>query len=146
LKGVALNAQAFLPGGWFLTGDVGCLDADGFLRITDRKKDIVNRGGEKIASREVENALLALPEVLDAAVLGMPDERLGERVCAYLVMKPGQTLTLDAVAAHFARLGLARQKAPERLLALDSLPRTASGKVNKPALREALKQPMPPRG
>ena len=136
----ALNEHSFLPGGWFLTGDVGCMDTGGFLRITDRKKDIVNRGGEKIASREVENALLALPEVADAAVLGVPDELLGERVCAYLVLKPGHHLTLDTVAAHFTELGLARQKSPERLITVDSLPRTPSGKVNKPALREALKQ------
>lgn len=137
-RDTALNRDAFLPGGWFLTGDIGHLDADGFLRITDRKKDIVNRGGEKISSREVEDALALLPQVAEVAVVGWPDARVGERICAFVVWRDGNPLALDVVAAHFARLGKARQKTPERLEAIAVLPRNATGKINKQALRERL--------
>ncbi len=135
----ALNVGAFLEGGWFLTGDVGYVDAQGFLHLTDRKKDIVNRGGEKIASREVEEAMLLIPGVSDVAVVAGPDARLGERVRAFVVGKAAATLGLDAVAAHFARLGKARQKVPEQLIAVDALPRNAMGKVNKQELRARLR-------
>lgn len=138
-RDASLNRAAFLPGGWFLTGDIGHLDADGFLHITDRKKDIVNRGGEKISSREVEEALALLPQVAEAAVVGSPDSRVGERICAFVVWRDGNPLALDEVAAHFARLGKARQKTPERLEAIAVLPRNATGKINKQALRERLR-------
>lgn len=138
-RDASLNRAAFLAGGWFLTGDVGHLDAAGFLHITDRKKDIVNRGGEKISSREVEEALALLPQVAEAAVVGSPDSRVGERICAFVVWRDGNPLALDEVAAHFARLGKARQKTPERLEAIAVLPRNTTGKINKQALRERLR-------
>jgi acyl-CoA synthetase len=138
-RDTALNRAAFLPGGWFLTGDIGHLDAGGYLHVTDRKKDIVNRGGEKISSREVEEALALLPQVGEVAVVGSPDSRLGERICAFVVWRDGNPLALDEVAAHFARLGKARQKTPERLEAIAALPRNATGKINKQALRERLR-------
>jgi acyl-CoA synthetase (AMP-forming)/AMP-acid ligase II len=138
-RDTALNRAAFLPGGWFLTGDIGHLDAEGFLHITDRKKDIVNRGGEKISSREVEEALALLPQVAEVAVVGSPDPRVGERICAFVVWREGNPLALDEVAAHFAGLGKARQKTPERLEAIAALPRNAAGKINKQALRERLR-------
>jgi acyl-CoA synthetase len=131
----ALNAAAFLPGGWYRTGDIGRLDADGYLLITDRKKDIIIRGGENISSKEVENVLLSHPAVADAAVVAAPDERMGEVVRACLVLRAGATLTLDDVRAHFAAAGIARQKTPERLTVVDALPRNASGKVLKHVLR-----------
>jgi acyl-CoA synthetase (AMP-forming)/AMP-acid ligase II len=131
----ALDRDAFLSGGWYRTGDVGRLDDDGFLTITDRKKDIIIRGGENISSKEVEDVLAEHPAVLDAAAIGYPDERLGERVCAVVVLAAGRTLHLDEVREHFAASGLARQKTPERLEVVEHLPRTPSGKVQKFTLR-----------
>jgi acyl-CoA synthetase (AMP-forming)/AMP-acid ligase II len=131
----SLNEAAFLPGGWYRTGDIGRLDADGYLLITDRKKDIIIRGGENISSKEVENVLLGHPAVADAAVVAAPDERMGEVVRACVVLRPGTTLTLEDVRTHFAAAGIARQKTPERLTVVDALPRNASGKVLKHVLR-----------
>jgi acyl-CoA synthetase (AMP-forming)/AMP-acid ligase II len=132
------NAGAFTDDGWFLTGDIGRIDADGFLTITDRKKDIIIRGGENISSKEVEDVLARHPAVLEAAVVAAPDERYGERVCAFVVVAPGAELTLDEIRRHFDRAGVARQKTPERLELLRELPRTPAGKVRKPDLRRLL--------
>ncbi|WP_260582882.1 AMP-binding protein [Sphingopyxis sp. PET50] len=131
----ALNEAAFLPGGWYRSGDVGRLDEDGYLLITDRKKDIIIRGGENIASKEVEAVLLRHPAIADAAAVAAPDERMGEVVRACVVLAPGATLTLDDVRAHFLAAGIAKQKTPERLTILAELPRNASGKVLKQELR-----------
>lgn len=134
----ALNAAAFLPGGWFLTGDIGRIDAEGFLAITDRKKDIIIRGGENISSREVEELLLDLPAVREAAAIGVPDKRLGEVVGAVVIVEDGQTVTLEAVNAAFRARGVARQKTPEHLMIVTGFPRTPSGKVQKAELRHML--------
>jgi len=131
----ALNEAAFLPGGWYRSGDIGRLDAEGFLLITDRKKDIIIRGGENISSKEVEAVLLRLDGVTDAAVIAAPDERMGEVVRACLVLSPGAAITLEDIRSHFAAAGIARQKSPERLSIVDELPRNASGKVLKHQLR-----------
>ena len=134
-----LNAGAFTPDGWLRTGDVGRLDADGHLTVTDRLKDIIVRGGEKISSKEVEDLLAAHPAVTEAAAVAEPDERYGERVCAFAVLHEGRSLDLDGVREHFAALGAARQKAPERLVVVDALPRTPAGKVRKHVLREEVR-------
>ncbi|MDB5471541.1 MAG: hypothetical protein JWR84_3101 [Caulobacter sp.] len=134
----ALNAEAFLPGRWYRTGDIGRLDREGLLTITDRKKDIIIRGGENISSREVEDLMLRLPGVVEAAAVAMPDERLGEKVCVFLRMAPGAGLGLEEVDRAFRDFGVARQKTPERLVILDEFPRTASGKVQKVTLRRQL--------
>jgi len=132
----ALDAESFLPGRWFRTGDVGRLDADGYLTVTDRKKDIIVRGGENISSKEVEDVLALHPAVAEAAAVGMPDERYGERVCAFVVLRDADgSLDLDEVGRHFAAVGVARQKTPERLVVVDSLPRTPAGKLRKYLLR-----------
>ena len=131
-----LNAAAFLPGGWYRTGDIGRLDEDGYLLITDRKKDIIIRGGENISSKEVEAQLLAHPAVADVAVVAAPDERMGEVVRACVVLAPGASLTLDEVRDHFFASGIAKQKTPERLSILPELPRNASGKILKHQLRD----------
>lgn len=128
------NESAF-TGGWFRTGDIGSLDAEGYLRITDRKKDIIIRGGENISSKEVEDVLLAHPGIVEAAAIGIPDIRYGERVCAVVVLRNGYEMDLAALSGHFRESGLARQKTPEYLRIVDALPRTASGKVQKPQLR-----------
>jgi acyl-CoA synthetase (AMP-forming)/AMP-acid ligase II len=138
-RDASLDAEAFLPGGWFRTGDIGRFDADGYLIITDRKKDIIIRGGENIASREVEDLLVLHPGIAEAAVCAAPDPLLGEQVCAFVVPRPGAHIDLDVVAAHFAGLGVARHKTPERVEVVTDLPRTATGKVKKTELRALLR-------
>jgi cyclohexanecarboxylate-CoA ligase len=131
----ALNAAAFLPGGWFRTGDVGRLDADGYLTVTDRLKDIIIRGGENISAKEVEDLLITHPAIADVAVIAAPDPAMGERVCAVVVPRPGFSFGIDEAKAHFAAAGAARQKTPEVIVLVDELPRTPSGKVRKEVLR-----------
>jgi acyl-coenzyme A synthetase/AMP-(fatty) acid ligase len=133
-----LDADAYLPGGWLRSGDLGHLDSGGYLTVTGRKKDIIVRGGEKISAREVEDVLLSHPAVAEAAVVGAPDQRYGERSCAFVVLRPGASLDLAEVRRHFTGSGLARQKTPEQLVITTALPRTASGKVHKHALRARL--------
>jgi len=131
----ALNATAFAPGGWFRTGDVGRLDSDGYLVVTDRLKDIIIRGGENISAKEVEDLLFTHPAVAEVAVIPTPDPALGERVCAVVVTRTGSSFDVDAARAHFAAAGAAKQKTPERIMVVDELPRTPSGKVRKDVLR-----------
>jgi acyl-CoA synthetase (AMP-forming)/AMP-acid ligase II len=136
----AITATAFDADGWFSTGDVGVLDASGALTITDRKKDIIIRGGENISAQEVEELVLRLPGVAEVAVVAAPDARLGEHACAFVRLLPDATApTLDDVRAHLDAAGLARQKWPEELRTVELLPRTASGKVQKFVLRAGLR-------
>ncbi|WP_081586618.1 class I adenylate-forming enzyme family protein [Mycolicibacterium hassiacum] len=132
------HTRAAMTDGWFRTGDVGRLDADGYLTITDRKKDIIVRGGENISSKEVEDVLAAHPAVAEAAAVGAPDETYGERVCAFVILNDGHSFGIEDAAKHFAQHGLARQKTPERIVVVDEFPRTASGKVQKHVLRAQL--------
>jgi cyclohexanecarboxylate-CoA ligase len=125
-------------GGWFRTGDLGVLDGDGLLRVTGRLKDIIIRGGENISAQELEDILSTHPAVADVAVIGVPDERLGERVCAVVVLRKGATFTLDDVVAHLRAHRVATHKLPERLEVMTSLPRTASGKLAKAAVRATI--------
>jgi acyl-CoA synthetase len=135
----ALTAAAFDDDGWYRTGDIGVLDADGYLTITDRKADVIIRGGENISALEVEEVLLAMPGVAEAVVVAAPDAGLGERVVAVLRLKPGHAMPATAeVRAHFADQGVARQKWPEVLLEVSDYPRTASGKVQKRLVREGI--------
>ena len=136
----ALTAAAFDDDGWFHTEDIGVVDEDGWLRITDRKKDIIIRGGENVSAAEVEEVLVRMPGVAEAVVVAGPDPRLGERVCTFLRVDPGTEMpTLDAVRAAMADAGLGRQKWPEAVYAGDDLPRTPSGKVQKAVLRQRLR-------
>ena len=136
----ALTRTAFDADGWYRTEDVGVLDDDGFLAIVDRKKDIIIRGGENVSALEVEELLLRMPGVAEAAVVAAPDERLGEHACAFVRAVPGATLPdLPAVREHLDQAGLARQKWPEDVRPIDEFPRTASGKVQKFVLREQLR-------
>jgi acyl-CoA synthetase (AMP-forming)/AMP-acid ligase II len=133
-----LNTASFLPGGWFLTGDIGRLDGDGYLAITDRKKDIIIRGGENVSSREVEELLLAVPGIREAAAIGAPDERLGERICAVVTLDGSAEVSVATIDAAFREIGVARQKTPEFLVIVGEFPRTPSGKVQKAELRRDL--------
>lgn len=134
-----LTRAAFDADGWYRTGDIGTLDADGWLAITDRKADVIIRGGENISALEVEEALLGLPGVAEAAVVGVPDVRLGERAVAVLRLLPGWSAPgLAELRLHLERAGLARQKWPEEIHAVDDLPRTPSGKVKKFVLRDRI--------
>jgi cyclohexanecarboxylate-CoA ligase len=126
------------PDGWFRTGDLGVLDADGLLRVTGRLKDIIIRGGENISATELEDIMSSHPAVADVAVIGVPDERLGERVCAVVVPRSGAALTLDDVVAHLRAHHVATHKLPEQLEVVSSLPRTASGKLAKAAVRASI--------
>lgn len=131
----SLNVTAFDADGWFHTGDVADIDADGRLRITGRIKDIINRGGEKFSTAEVEAVLADVPGVRDVAIVGFPDPVLVERACACLVVD-GVAPTLEQLRSAVVGAGLAIQKSPERVLLLDELPRTPSGKIQRYLLRE----------
>ena len=132
-----VRTRASFWGDWFRTGDVGYLDAEGFLYLTDRKKDMIISGGENIASSEVERVLHQLPQVVEAAVIGVPDVRWGERITAVVVLRAGTGLTLEELRAHCAgRLG--GFKTPKQLELRDALPRNPSGKVLKRLLRDEL--------
>ena len=134
-----LDEACFAPRGWFRTGDIGRLDSEGYLTITDRKKDIIIRGGENISSREVEEVLARHPAVVEVAVVAMPDGRYGEKVCAFVTLGSGCNLSYEEMVAHCAAAGFARHKTPERLIVAQDLPRTPSGKIKKAELRERLR-------
>ena len=132
-----LDERYRFDGGWVRTGDLGVIDDDGYLRVTGRKKDIILRGGYNISPAEIENAIIGHPSVVTAAVVGYPDERLGERICACITLKDGsQAPTLEELAALCREQGLARIKHPERLEVLDEMPLNPTGKILKRVLRE----------
>ena len=132
-----LTARALDEEGWYYSGDLCRMDEAGYIKITGRKKDIIVRGGENISSREVEDILLQHPKIHDACVVAMLDERLGERSCAYVVLKaPHHSLSLEEVVAFFSRKRVAKYKYPEHIVVIEKLPRTASGKIQKFLLRK----------
>ncbi|EEY6114741.1 cyclohexanecarboxylate-CoA ligase [Escherichia coli] len=132
-----LTARALDEEGWYYSGDLCRMDEAGYIKITGRKKDIIVRGGENISSREVEDILLQHPKIHDACVVAMPDERLGERSCAYVVLKaPHHSLSLEDVVTFFSRKRVAKYKYPEHIVVIEKLPRTASGKIQKFLLRK----------
>jgi len=137
-KNDALTRATRNAEGWFFTGDLGFVDAAGYLHLAGRKKDLINRGGTKIFPKEIEDLLHAHPKIVRAAIVGMPDDRLGERLCAYVEVAPGETLELAEVCAHLEGLGIMRQKFPERLEIIDALPLTPTGKVVKGPLIAAI--------
>jgi cyclohexanecarboxylate-CoA ligase len=135
-----LNKAAFTDDGYFRTGDQARVETDSTVHITGRIKDIINRGGEKFSVAEVEALLLDCPSVHDVAVVSFPDPVLVERACACVVPAPGCTPTLRELREHLLAAGLAVQKAPEHLLVVADLPRTASGKVQRFVLRDQLRR------
>jgi acyl-CoA synthetase (AMP-forming)/AMP-acid ligase II len=133
----AATAAAIDASGWFHTGDIGRLDPDGYLHVVDRKKDMIISGGENIASLEVERVLYETPEVLECAVVGLPDPRWGEVPMAFVVLRQGQAVTAEALIAS-CEGKLAKFKIPREVRFIDALPRNPSGKVLKRTLRELL--------
>ncbi len=136
-----LTARVVDADGWYHTGDVGVLDAEGYLTITDRISDVIIRGGENISAAEIEELVAGLPAVAEVCVVAAPDDRLGEHAAALVRVREGMTPpTLEQVRAHLAEAGLARQKWPESVTEVVDFPRTASGKVQKFRLRQQLRQ------
>jgi acyl-CoA synthetase (AMP-forming)/AMP-acid ligase II len=132
----SLDAEAFDEEGWFRTGDLGLIDSDGNTRVTGRIKDAIIRNAENISAQEVEEALVTHPSVADVAVIGLPDPRTGEMVCAVVVLEAGHTVDLAILAEHCTELGLAKYKCPEALEVLEFLPRNPAGKVLKRDIRD----------
>ena len=125
--------------GWFDTGDIARMDLEGYIRICGRKKDIIIRGGENIPVVQIESSLYKMPQVAEVAMVAMPDARLGERACAFMVLRPGARVTMKDVRTFLADDGVAKQFWPERIEILDQMPRTPTGKIQKFVLREMAK-------
>ncbi|SFL48008.1 medium-chain fatty-acid--CoA ligase [Pelosinus propionicus] len=137
LKEPELTAQVLDDEGWYYSGDLCIMDDDGYIRITGRIKDVIIRGGENISSVEIENILLQFPNIREAGVVAMPDQRLGERICAYVVLNDADLgLTLEEVKSFFALKNVAKCKYPERIEIVEFLPQTPSGKIQKFVLRQ----------
>ena len=132
----SLTAEAVTEDGWYRTGDLARIDADGYVRITGRVKDVINRGGEKVPVAEIEQLLHAHPAVRDVAIVAMPDERLGERACAFVVLDDTGELDFAAMLEYLDSHRVSKTYWPERLELVDTLPRTPSGKIQKFVLRE----------
>jgi cyclohexanecarboxylate-CoA ligase/acyl-CoA synthetase len=131
------TSAAFTPDGWFRTGDTATIDAQGYVSITGRLKDVINRGGVKINPVDVEEAIARLPAVAQCAIAPVPDPVLDERACAYVVLEPGASLSLDEVIRWLSELRIAKIKWPERLEVIPEMPLTPTRKVIKARLKPA---------
>jgi len=134
----SLDADLFTDDGWLRTGDLAEIDPDGRIRIVGRLKDVVIRNAENISSTEVEEAVLFHPAIADVAVIGLPDPRTGERVCAAVVLEPDATIDVASLAEHCIGLGLAKYKCPEQIVVIDAIARNPMGKIQKDAVRTAV--------
>ncbi len=132
------TAETFDDDGWVRSGDLLVEDADGYLTVVGRKKEIIIRGGLNIAPREIEDLLVQFPEVIAAAVVGLPDARLGERSCACVVLEGAARLDFETMVDRLRATGLATYKLPEQLEIIAEIPRTASGKIQKHLLVKRL--------
>jgi len=129
------TAEAF-RGGWFHSGDLGVMHPDGYIELRDRSKDVVISGGENISTIEVEQALMSHPAVLEAAVIGVPDDKWGERPKAFVLLRAGHSATPQELIAH-VRTKIASYKAPRDIVFAADLPKTSTGKIQKFVLRDA---------
>jgi cyclohexanecarboxylate-CoA ligase len=132
--------------GWFDTGDLARMDVEGYIRISGRSKDVIIRGGENIPVAEVENALYRHPSIAAVAIVAMPDDRLGERACAYVQLREGASPSMDELRQFLTAARMARQYFPERLEIVAELPRTPSRKIQKFKLREQARELSAARG
>jgi fatty-acyl-CoA synthase len=133
--------EQFTDDGWFVTGDVAIGSPEGYFVIADRTKDLIKSGGEWISSVDMEGAIMAMPEIAEAAVIAIPDEKWQERPLACVVLRPGREVTLESVRRHLESLGWARWQLPDRVEIIDSVPKTSVGKFDKKALRGRLIPP-----
>lgn len=138
LKRPQLNAVD--ADGWFDTGDIAYIDDEGYIRISGRSKDVVIRGGENVPVVEIENLLYKHPAISLVAVVGYPDRRFGERVCAFVALKPGCSFTFEDMTAYLTEQQVTKTYFPERLEVLEQMPQTPSGKLQKFKLREMARQ------
>jgi acyl-CoA synthetase (AMP-forming)/AMP-acid ligase II len=136
-KNPAANAELFTADGWFRTGDLGVMEPSGNVRIVGRLKEMINRGGKKFFPREVEEILYTHPGVLHAAIVGVPDPRLGERNCLCVIPRPGKHVSLPDMVAYL-RDGVAAYKLPEELEVFEEFPFTPTGKIQRHALTRAV--------
>ena len=132
------NARVFTPDGFYLTGDLMRRHPSGNFVVEGRKKDLINRGGEKISAEEVENLILAHPAVQNVACVPMPDPVLGERTCAFIIPKQGARITLEELARFLTEAGIAKFKLPERVELVDDFPLSPFGKVSKLTLAKRI--------
>lgn len=135
-----INAKAFTPDGFYRMGDECFLNSDNYIFSEGRKKDLINRGGEKISCEEVENLIFTLPKVKSVSLVAMPDEAYGEKACAFVILKPGETLTFEELIQHLMTTNIAKFKLPERLEIVDEFPLSPAGKILKRTLREMISQ------
>jgi len=135
----AANEASFTADGWFKTGDLAVIDEDGFIDITGRVKDLINRGGVKFNPTDLENALMAHDAIVQAAIVPMPDEVLGEKACLFVTLTPGSTLSFDEMTGHLAANGFAKMTWPERLEVIDEMPITPTRKIIKGELAARLR-------
>ena len=134
-----ITENSFDDQGYFYTGDLFEIKDHRYIGFFERKKDIIVRGGFNISTQEVENAILAHPKVAEVAIVGYPDEVLGEKGCAFVTLTPGESITLGEICEHLEKMGLAKYKFPEKLKIVDGLPRNPVGKILKRELKKQLK-------
>jgi 2,3-dihydroxybenzoate-AMP ligase len=135
-KSEELNKKAFDPDGFYKTGDMVTQDSEGYLILEGRKKDMINRGGEKISAEEIENLILGHPSVMVTAVVAMPDPLFGEKSCAYVVLNKGKTLQFEELKTFLLEKKIAKFKLPERLEVVEEFPLTSMSKISKKDLRK----------
>jgi acyl-CoA synthetase len=134
------NAELFTKDGWMTTGDIATVDEEGYLRLAGRKADFIIRGGKNVSAVAVEEAVATYPGVAQAAAVSMPDKVFGERVCCYVVMKGGASLTLEQLAVHLGGRGVSKENFPERLVFVEALPMSSGGKIAKGELRADIRK------
>jgi non-ribosomal peptide synthetase component E (peptide arylation enzyme) len=137
-----LNERSFDEKGWFYSGDLARMDKDGNLIIEGRKKDIIIRGGQNISVKEVEDMLLTHPKIYNVAIAAMPDRKMGEKACAFIIPQSGETVVLEEVTSYLLKNKVAKFKLPERVEIVDSFPMTPSGKIQKYVLRDQIAKKM----
>ena len=130
------SRDTFTPDGWLFSNDLATIDADGYIRLVGRKKEIVNRGGLKISVRQMEDYLVSHPKILSVAIVGVPDRLLGEKSCACIVPRGNQAITLQEITDFLEARQVAKYKFPEYLILLPEMPTTPSGKIQKYVLRD----------